>query len=187
MGITIAFEGKLASPEAFERLAASVASAAAGRGWAVRVADEAEATLTRYFEDEEFEITGPVKALLVTAHDDCDPIRLEFDKNWLVQDFVKTQFAGSATHREVVGFFREIQPHFAELNVDDEAEYWDTDDDALLEQHFAAFDDALAQSLRKHPGAKVKVKTPDGRIMDLVVEHENLPSKRWWQFWRGAG
>jgi len=186
MGVTIGFEGKLESEEAFDRLAVGVHSIASHRGWSVVPADRTEDTLTRYFDDEEFSITGPVRGLIVTVHEDCDPIRLEFDKNWLVQEFVKTQFAGTAVHRDVVGFFREIESFFLEFQADDEAEYWETGDATVLEQHFQAFEDALAESLRSHPGAAVKVKTPDGRIMDLVVEREQSPKSAWWQLRRRA-
>lgn len=187
MGITIGFEGRLPPGAAFQAFADQVTAFAAKRGWSVTRADRSEATLTRYFDEEEFSITGPVHAVIVTAHDDCDPIRLEFDSNWLVQDFVKTQFAGPEVHRAVVEFFREIEPCFAELQLDDEAEFWETGDLAMLEAHFRAADDAIAASLRSHPGAEVKVKTPEGRIMDLVVNHNEKRDRPWWQFWRGAG
>jgi len=77
-------------------------------------------------------------------------VRLEFDENLYVQEFAKTQFAGVDWHLKVVGLLKAIQSYFRELRVADEGEFC----------------------------AKMKVKEPDGKTIDLITEASTLPVTR---------
>ena len=51
--------------------------------------------------------------------------------------------------------------------VEDEGEYSESGSEQVLTKHMKAAPNAIEGELRKDPSAQSKVKTPDGRIMDL--------------------
>jgi len=71
-------------------------------------------------------------------------------------------------HTEVIALLRELAPHFEALHVDDEGEYWDTSDAALLTRHIDTCNRVLADELRKHPGARGPVQIAAGRWVDII-------------------
>lgn len=169
MGVTIHFEGRLGGEGELKLLLLLASEFAARHGWSIERVAGAEAVLHRVRDDSDSDYVGPVRGLVVYAHDDCDPVRLEFDRDLYIREFVKTQFAGEATHLAVVDLLRALEPCFAELRVEDEAGFWATNDIQVLRNHFRAFEEALQDELRKHPGARVKVKLADGRIVDMMT------------------
>jgi hypothetical protein len=96
-------------------------------------------------------------------------VRLEFDRDLYIQEFTKTQFAGVECHLKVVGLLRAIRPFFRELEVEDEGEFWETNDQAILVAHMDRTRKVIEEELRKNPSAQMKVKSPDGKIMDLIT------------------
>ncbi len=57
---------------------------------------------------------------------------------------VKTQFAGSATHKLIVHLLKYLnKKYFSEFKVIDEGNYWDTDDEKLLEETFKKYNNLL--------------------------------------------
>jgi hypothetical protein len=169
MGVTIHFEGKLKSERAYDDLLASISAIASRQKWSTEVIEPTEKTLLRTRDEEEWDYTGPVKGMIVYLHEDCDPIRLEFDRDLYIQEFVKTQFAGVECHLRVIDLLRSIQPLFHELKVEDEGEFWETNDRAILEAHLDTVHGMIEEFRRKNPAAQFKVKEPDGRIIDLIT------------------
>ena len=100
--------------------------------------------------------------------EDCDPVRLEFDRGLYVQEFIRTQFAGVEMHIKVLNRIKAIEPFFRNLKIEDEGEWWETRDAANLAEHFARVQEVIDEQLRKTPSTQVKVKTPSGRIMDFL-------------------
>jgi hypothetical protein len=125
-------------------------------------------TLLRVRDEKDWDYTGPVKGVAVHLHEDCDPVRFEFDRDLYVQEFTKTQFAGAEYHLKVIDLLRTVQPLFQELKVDDEGEYWDTGDQAVLQDHLKTIDKIIEDELKKNPAARMKVREPDGKIIDLI-------------------
>src|ERR1700682_4866367 len=169
MGVTIHFEGQLASEAAYKDLVGLVSSIAEAEGWQTEPIASAEVTLLRVRDEEECDYTGPVKGMVAYLHEDCDPVRLEFDSDLYVQEFTKTQFAGVRIHLDVLKLLKAIEPFFRNLKVEDEGEWWETEDTRILTEHFDRSQKAIEAELRKTPSAQVKVKTPRGRIMDLIT------------------
>jgi len=168
MGVTIHFEGRLRDQTAYEGLVGVVSSLAESQGWRTETIDSAEVTLLRVRDEQEWDYVGPVKGITVYLHEDCDPVRLEFDRDLYVQEFTKTQFAGADYHLKVINLLKTIQPFFSELKVDDEAEYWDTNDRSTLQYHLDTIQKMIAAELKKNPFARARVKAPDGKIIDLM-------------------
>jgi hypothetical protein len=104
---------------------------------------------------------------VVYPHEDCEPVRFEFDSNLYVQKYTKTQFAGQDCHQKIIGLLRAIESLFRDLKVDDEGGFWDTGDPSILRGHFDSIRGVIEDTLNKDPGARSNVKTPNGRIIDL--------------------
>jgi len=100
-------------------------------------------------------------------HPDCEPLHLVFDGSLGVDDFVKTQFAGSSVHITVVRFLRALVPHFSSFEVLDESGYWDTSDATALQESIDSIDRRLAEQLTAFPGSVAAVRESSGRITDL--------------------
>lgn len=68
----------------------------------------------------------------------------------------------------VIDLLRAIQPFFVDLKVEDEGEFWDTGSLSTLTEHLQRCCEMIDDEWRKDPSAKVKVKDPEGRIIDLL-------------------
>jgi len=169
MGVTIHFQGQLTSEAAYRDLVGLVASIAEAEGWRTEPIASREVTLLRVRDEKDWDYTGPVKGVAVDLHEDCDPVRFEFDKDLYAQEFTKTQFAGAEYHLKVIALLKAVQPFFRELKVDDEGEFWDTGNRAILQDHLNTIDKMIEDKLRENPTARVKVKEPDGKIIDLIT------------------
>jgi hypothetical protein len=169
MGVTIHYEGQLTSEAAYQDLVGLVSSIAEAKGWLTELIASGEATLLRVRDEKDWDYTGPVKGIVVYLHEDCDPVRLEFDSDLYLQEFTKTQFAGIQIHLAVLKLLKAIQPFFHNLKVEDEGDWWGTENTQILTEHFARAQKAIEAELRKTPSAQMKVKTPSGRIMDLLT------------------
>ena len=169
MGVTIHFEGQLLDEEAYQKLMGFVSSTARAEGWQTEPIESREVTLLRVRNDQDWDYTGPVKGIALYLHEDCDPVRLEFDADLYLQEFTKTQFAGVDWHLKVIGLLKAIRPYFRELMVNDEGEFWDTGDRAILQDHFDTSREMIKKAFDENPGASMKVKAPDGKIIDLMT------------------
>jgi hypothetical protein len=168
MGVTIHFEGRLRGSASYHRVLAVAQAFATRHGWASEPIDEAEATLLRVRDEQDWDYTGPTRGLALHPHDECDPLRLEFDRDLYVQEFVKTQFAPVETHVKVVELFRLVAPEFESLQVEDEGEYWETSDLKTLQQHVGTCLRVLEDELKARPDHHGPVRLPTGRIVDYM-------------------
>jgi len=110
-----------------------------------------------------------MKGIVLYPSEDCEPVRLEFDRDLYVQEYTKTQFAGVDMHLKVVELLRVLKPFFRALRVQDEGEYWETGDVRILTEHMDTIHHVIESELKKNPRARAKLKTPDGRIVDLMT------------------
>ena len=170
MGVTIHFEGRLHDQEAFARAMEAARSFADQNGWHHVPLAKEMATLTRTRGEEDWDYVGPTSGVTISPHDDCDPLHLEFDRDLYVQEFVKTQFAPPIVHMRIIELLRRIAPEFDDLQVDDEAEYWPTSEEALLEAHRQAFVQAFEEALKENPRLAGPFRLPDGRMVDLMEQ-----------------
>jgi hypothetical protein len=61
-----------------------------------------------------------------------------------------------------------LQPFFSTFSINDEGEYWETKNLTTLMEHMHRTQQVIEDMLREDPSAAMKVKTPDGRIIDLI-------------------
>ena len=169
MGVTIHFEGRLRDGEGLKEAIATAEAFARQRGWPIKMISAPERRLTRVRDEQKWDYVGPVKGVALYPSEDCEPVRLEFDRDLYLQEFTKTQFAGATIHISIVQLLRDLEPLFAALLVEDEGEYWDTSNLRTLEGHLKACDAVLDEIVSSRPAVRSKVKLPSGRIIDYMT------------------
>jgi hypothetical protein len=173
MGITLHYKGNLRDKAALAGVLRTAKCFAESKGWRTESIDEADVTLIRVAEDEsESTYQGPTVGITIYPHPDCEPLRLDFDRELFVQGYTKTQFAGAETHVQVVELLADLKQFFGIFDVFDESGYWDTRDETVLRQHLEECDAAMRQIVLDNPGSKTKVLTPSGRIMDVYLSRK---------------
>jgi len=177
MGLTIHYQGQLESEQAYVSFIVEITAFAEARGWPLHTIAERERELTRMLQPEDPEAAeyedvyvGPTRGVYLLPHPECEPLSFEFDTDLFMQDYCKTQFAGPAVHRAILDLFRQTEPLFEMLDIQDEAEGWENPDPAHLERMFVETRQAIEESAAEMPGASVAVLTPSGRILDILGE-----------------
>jgi hypothetical protein len=168
MGVTVHFEGGLKGARAFSSLLVHIEEIGRAETLLTERFENAQAKLGRGSEDRPWDYVGPTKGILLYLHEDCEPLRLEFDRELYVREWVKTQFAGVETHIRLIQILRDIEVFFLSLTVNDEGEYWESGNQAVLIGHFRACSEVIAEFAAKNPRAQVKVREANGRITDLI-------------------
>ena len=169
MGITIHFDGGLHDEAAFKHVIGAAQILAEREGWRWETIDASAVTLKRVRDERVWDYTGPTRGIVLYPHENSEPLRLEFDRDLIVQEFIKTQFAPAEIHVKIVGFLKEIVPHFEALTVEDEGEYWDTGGLDVLENHRQAIFRALSDELSASADLVGPVRLRSGRIADLAT------------------
>lgn len=168
MGVTVHFEGKLKNEDALTALISRVEEVAKAMTWLTEVFENSEATLLRVRDEKDWDYRGPTRGVMLYIHEDCDPLRLEFDQDLYIQEFVKTQFAGVRVHIQLIALLRDFQDFFLDLKVEDEGEYWDSGDEGVLAEHILRCNEVIAEEASKNPSAQIKVRSPDGRLINIL-------------------
>jgi hypothetical protein len=168
LGITIHFEGKLRNERCLSEAVPIAEEYANKLKWPWETIDEVEVTLPRVRDEKDWDYTGPVRGIALFPHEDCEPVRLQFDSDLYVQEYTKTQFAGPEIHIAVVTLLRSLEPLFEQLEIVDEGEYWDGSDAQRLRSLIDGCNEAIAEELAKNPNAKYKVKLQHGQIIDIL-------------------
>jgi len=168
MGITVHFEGRLKDNEAYSGLIGCINKIGAADALLTETFENERVELSRVRDEKPWDYLGPSKGIVLYLDDDCDPLRLEFDQDLYIQEFVKTQFAGVRVHVKLVKILRVLEDYFDTLEVNDEGEYWETNDEAGLSEHIRRCNEVIAEFAAKNPRAEIKVKAPDGRLIDMI-------------------
>jgi hypothetical protein len=168
MGVTVHFEGRLKNAQAFLGLLLHIEEIGRAETLLTERFENSQAKLRRVREERPWEYVGPTKGILLYLHEDCEPFRLEFDRELFVQEWVKTQFAGVDTNIRLIKILRDIGRFFQTLTVNDEGEYWESENREALGEHVRRCNEVIAEFAAKNPRAQVKVKEPNGRLIDLI-------------------
>jgi hypothetical protein len=170
VGVTIHFEGRLKSPAALAALESDVRAFAKESGWLTKPISESNALLKRVVNEQNDDYVGPTRGIEVQPHPNSEPLRFEFDRGLFVQEYCKTQFAGATTHVRIVELLHRVVHHFEDLHVEDEGEFWETQDEVLLERHIDKVNGLIDEMLRENRGAKGgPIRLASGRIVDVTT------------------
>ena len=167
MGIAIHYTGKVANEDQLVHLLKSAVELGTKLGWRSVNFENPEAVLVRVFNEEEIDYCGPTKGVVFWPHEWCEPLTLEFDKDLIVQDFCKTQFAGLLVHQQVCQFLKSLKPLFLFLDVEDDSEYWDSENEEALNNHLNYVNELIAEIKKSNKQAEGPIKLEDGRIIDV--------------------
>jgi hypothetical protein len=63
---------------------------------------------------------------------------------------------------------RSLRPLFETLTINDEGEYWDTNDPSSLSDHMRAIDAQIARLVAEKPSRQAAVRLPSQRIADVI-------------------
>jgi hypothetical protein len=170
MGVTIHFEGSLHDQARFAQVVGAAKSLAECEGWGWEAIEEKVVTLKRVLNEQARDYTGPTRGIVLYPHENSEPLRLEFDGDLFVQEFIKTQFAPVQIHVQIVRFLKDIAPHFKAFTVCDEGEYWETEAVEVLENHRRTISQLLREQLAARPDLVGPVALPTGRIADLMTQ-----------------
>ncbi|MDH3669886.1 MAG: hypothetical protein OES46_01825 [Gammaproteobacteria bacterium] len=168
MSITIHFEGTLKDETAYEAVVSEASNLATEMSWPARPISEKKVTLLRVKGEKDWDYVGPVKGIEIRPHENSDPLRLVFDRQLYVQEYIKTQFAPVEIHVAVSDFLKRLEPYFESFNVTDEGEYYDTNNLKKLEDHIQWCYKALDQYLDQEDKYYGPVRSADGRIIDVL-------------------
>jgi hypothetical protein len=143
MGITIHFLGTLRSKNDLDLVLQKGQEFARRKSAEVIGLNCERKSLIRVINDKVCEYEDAVTGICFQPHEHSEPMMLQFDSNLYIHECCKTQYAGISSHIEIIQFLREIEPHFKELKVNDEGEFWESNDIDRLEQKF----DFMSQSI----------------------------------------
>lgn len=168
MGVTVHFEGKLNGEAEYSTLLENVRNFSSRHRWPVEDLAEAQRSLRRVRDEQDWDFVGLTRGIVVHPHGHCEPLRFEFDENFYIQEYCKTQFAGPKVHIAIVQLLRSLQSLFAKLTVEDEGEYWDSGDEPVLARHMQSIDSQIARLVAEKPTRQFAVRLPSLRIADVI-------------------
>ena len=173
MGVTINFQGKLKSKENFDEILKISRKFAEENEMPFSIFEEKDKLLLRVKNEKEWDYKGLTRGIRIQPHIYSDPLNLEFDKDYIIQEYCKTQYADIETHVKIIEFLREIKLHFEWLNVDDEGEYWETSNTEILQKHIEKTYELIEEAKEKNEKLDGPFRVEDGRIVDLMERKES--------------
>jgi hypothetical protein len=168
LGVTIHFEGRLRDEDAYRQFIDTALSFANEMEWSCREFHNDQTHLKRVRGEEEWDYVGLSRGVEISPHEACDPFRLEFDKDFYIQEFTKTQFAPIEIHVLIADFLRKNADSFDSFLVEDEGEFFETNDLGLLETHIENCNSLMEEYLAQPNKYYGPVRLEDGRIVDLM-------------------
>ena len=127
-------------------------------------------TLHRIIDEREVDYVGLVTGIELLPHPRSDPLRFEFDDQLFMQQYCKTQFAGSDTHIQIIELLRKVAPLFEKFGVFDEAGYWESGDRSILQGNLDTVEAMIAEAMQKDPSARGPLRLESGRVVDFVSD-----------------
>lgn len=167
-GITIHYEGHALSHQAVKEILSAASEYAKLQDWKVNDASAENGTLERVINEKNADYVGKITGVVLYPHAKCEPVLLQFGEDLFMQDFVKTQFAGTNVHILLIKLFDALKGKYRNLEIVDESEFWDKRDRDTLEEHIRKVNEIIADMKTKDPTAKGPVTLPNGRIVDIM-------------------
>jgi hypothetical protein len=145
-GVTIHYTGTAESSVAVGKVLAAARKYAANQKWKLEDASALRGTLRRMDGEKEKNVETKIRGIRITVAPMCEPLFLQFGDDLVVNDFVKTQYAGAEAHIAVIGLFELIRSDMQSLTITDEGEYWGSHKRGTLLKNVEAVDLMIATS-----------------------------------------
>lgn len=170
MGVTINFKGQLSSKNDYDKIIKVAQEYADNHKMPYSYFEEKNKLLLRVKDEKDWDYQGLTRGIRIQPHINSDPLNLEFDKDFIIQEYCKTQFSGIETHINVIEILRLIEPYFDWLDVNDEGEFWETNNPEITQNLI----DKCFVMIEKEKQEKKNLSGPyriaDGRIVDLMED-----------------
>lgn len=127
MSITVHFGGQLSSLKDLDALLSFTIYYAEEQGW----------VFSELKEDGQIKLEPWEKGIILQSDMNVESIKIFFDDSLTLATFCKTQFGGVEAHIKVIEFLHAIEVFFTNFWVDDEGDYWKTNDQFLLKNKMA--------------------------------------------------
>jgi hypothetical protein len=168
MGVTINFEGQLKSKVSFDEVMTISKDFAEKNNMPYSIFEEENKLLLRVKDEKDWDYQGSTRGIRIQPHINSDPLNLEFDKDYIIQEYCKTQYAEIETHLKIIEFLRLIETHFEWLNIDDEGEYWETNNLEILQSHIDKSFEIIEELKKNNKNQDGPFRILDERIVDLM-------------------
>jgi hypothetical protein len=168
MGVTIHFEGQLRSANDFEKVVQISCDFAQLNKMDYNVFEEQDKLLQRVKDQEDWDYVGLTRGVKIQPNPNSDPLWIEFDKDFYIQEYCKTQFVDKRIHIKIIELLQSIEPYFNHLIVVDEGEYWDSGNPKLLQQHLDNCFNAIEDAKKENPKLSGPFRVTGDRIVDLM-------------------
>jgi hypothetical protein len=181
MGLTVHYRGKIRDYALVDELVTEVEDFSRNQNWRYHLLTPGINTPLKSINQEDPEPLPTVKGIILSP-DKCEPIILTFlddgricspfmppmeDLDGLPYMWTKTQYAGIDVHRSFINLLRQLnEKYFSQLIVVDEGQYWETNDEEVLQSQFQGYNqvmDLLADEL-ENQGAVVEKADEDSEI-----------------------
>lgn len=194
MGLTLHYTGKLTSPSLLPEMIDEVADICESAGWEYQLIDlELEGVPEDYLKLLDDKATKyRARGISFSVHEKAEstmfcfgpdgrtlspmalfrPDLTDWNDDMLAHySFTKTQFAGADGHVVLCKILKYLfGKYFSEVEVNDEGEYYYTEDRTLLDQRFGAYDEAFAKVSTALSGAKLEKATTIPELMAMLRE-----------------
>ena len=170
MGVTVNFTGQLNSKSDYDEILNVAQEYADKHEMSYLFFEEENKLLLRVKDEKDWDYQGFTRGIRIQPHVNSDPLNLEFDKDYIIQEYCKTQFAGIETHLKVIEILRLIEPYFECLDVIDEGEYWETNNKNILQGHIDKCFEIIEKEKNNNKNINGPFQIADGRIVDLMEE-----------------
>jgi hypothetical protein len=167
-GVTIHYVGKVASAEDVAKVLQVASAFATSKHWVITDASPPSGTLDRSVGDRRQTYSGRVRGLRIQIAPMCEPLFIQIGDDLIMQDFVKTQFAGAEAHIGAIELLEAIKPFLRSLDVVDEGAYWGSHDKKALLQNLEAVNLMMENIKKNHPDAKGPIVLENGRVIDIA-------------------
>ena len=188
MGLTVHYRGRIRDYALVDELVTDVEDFARNQNWRYHLLTPGINTPLKPINKEDPEPLPAVKGIILSP-DKCEPIIFTFledgricspfmppmeAEDGLPYMWTKTQYAGIDVHRSFVNLLRQLSDkYFSELIVVDEGQYWETNDEEVLQSQFQKYDfimDGLAEALEKAGAVVEKHEDGDIEIETIIIE-----------------
>ncbi len=167
-GITIHFEGTALSSSAVTNVLSVVEAAAKKNKWKLEDASAKQGHLDRLIDYKEKNYEGNLTGVVIQVAENCEPLYFQFGDDLIMQDFVKTQFAGAEVHVQIIELLESIRSLFKKFAVDDEGEFWERHDRIFLAGKIQEVNLMIEGVKKKDPKAHGPFHLKSGRIIDVI-------------------
>jgi hypothetical protein len=168
MGVTIYFEGKLKTDKDFETIIKIATNFSIKNDLECLQFEESNKLLQRVKNEKDWDYRGLTKGIKIQPDSNSDPLWLEFDKDYYIQEYCKTQFSETYIHIKIVELLKEIEPYFERFIVTDEGEFWDTQNIDILNERFNECFTAIEKAKKENSNLSGPYKIKGERIVDLM-------------------